>query len=124
MAIQTIVTCDVHGDGVTGGQPVIVGFDGAQYEVDLCQEHRDELVRFLEPYLAGARRGGQAVAPRASRRRPSGSKRAARSSSADVREWARSQGYEVSDRGRVPAAIAAEFAQAHGGTKRNGRKGR
>jgi hypothetical protein len=124
MAIQTIVTCDVHGDGVTGGEPVTVGFDGAQYEVDLCQQHRDELTRFLAPYLAAARRSDQGAVPRASRRRASGSKRGARSGTAEVREWARSQGYELSDRGRVPAAIAAEFAQAHGGTKRNGRKGR
>ena len=124
MAIQTIVTCDVHGDGITEGEPTVVGFNGSQYEVDLCEDHREELLAFLEPFLAVARSGDQRQATRSTRRTSTGSKRGAKRSNSDVREWARAQGYEVSDRGRIPAGIIAEFEQAHAGTAKNGRKSR
>jgi hypothetical protein len=32
----------------------------------------------------------------------------------EVREWARSQGIEVKDRGRVPAGIVAKYREAAG----------
>lgn len=34
---------------------------------------------------------------------------------ADVRAWARSQGYDVSDRGRVPALVVAAYRESRSG---------
>ena len=123
MAIQTIVTCDVHDDGITEGSPVLIGALGENYEVDLCDAHRDELLATLEPYLAGARtaqaqrtrRGSGASAGSSPRRR-------ARTDTSAIRAWAREQGYELSDRGRVPTNIMAEYEQASASNGRRRRK--
>jgi hypothetical protein len=36
-----------------------------------------------------------------------------RQRSADVRNWARAQGFDVSDRGRIPEEVERKYAAAH-----------
>ena len=56
------------------------------------------------------RAGGSARKPaRSSRRGPAGGL-----NTTEVREWARAQGIEVKDRGRVPADLVAQFKAATG----------
>ena len=79
------------------------GLDDVGYEIDLSVAHSEELHKALAPYIAHARKVG-------------GTRRAVRGrwdgSAIDthkIREWARSQGIDIKDRGRVPADIAAEI---------------
>jgi len=66
---------------------------------------RDALARYVG---AGRRVSGSARKPaRGSRSRPAGGLDAT-----GVREWARAQGIEVKDRGRVPADLMARFKAA------------
>ena len=58
------------------------------------------------PYLEHARKAG----PGSHRR--SGRAAASRAASGGVREWARQQGIAVSDRGRVPASVVAQYEAA------------
>ena len=107
--IQTLFIDDLDGSEAEG--TVRFGLDGAEYEIDLSAGHAEALRKALAPYVSAARR-----APGAAARRPGQSGRRAESAGAPdptaVREWARSQGIEVKDRGRVPAELVVKFQAA------------
>lgn len=109
--IQTLLVDDL--DGGQADDTVRFGLDGIDYEIDLSVKHAEALRKALAPYLATARR-----APGSAARRPGrGGRRSASSGGAAptaVREWARSQGIAVKDRGRVPADLIARFKSATG----------
>jgi Lsr2 len=105
--IQVLLIDDLDGGEAAG--TVRFGLDGTEYEIDLSAAHSDELRRALEQYLAHARRTGGAA------------RSAARSwrggdavDTAKVREWAKGQGIEVKDRGRVPAGVVEQYQTAAG----------
>jgi hypothetical protein len=107
--VQTLLIDDLDGGEAEG--TVRFGLDGAEYEIDLSAEHADALRRALAPYISAARRAPGTAAGRARR----GGRRAAGAGAADpvaVREWAKSQGIEVKDRGRVPAGLVVKFKAA------------
>ena len=106
--IQTLFIDDL--DGSTAEGTVRFGLDGAEYEIDLNEEHAKALRDALARYVSAARRAGGGA------RRPA---RAGRLASAtglnttEVREWAKAQGIEVKDRGRVPAELLVRFKAAN-----------
>jgi hypothetical protein len=119
--VRVVLTCDV--DGAEGEEvgTVRFGFEGEDYEIELCRKHFDELASSIEPYRAKARRaqeGGGRRSRRASRpaaAEPRPRARAARQGQADVsaiRAWARANGYTVSDRGRVPRQVLEAYEAA------------
>ena len=107
--IQTLFIDDLDGSSAEG--TVRLGLDGAEYEIDLNAGHAKELRDALARYVDAARRvSGSARKPaRGSRRGPAGGP-----STTGVREWARAQGIEVKDRGRVPADLVVKFKAAIG----------
>jgi nucleoid-associated protein Lsr2 len=105
--IQTVFIDDLDGSAAEG--TVRFGLDGAEYEIDLNAEHARALRDALARYVAAARRA------RGSARRPARSGRRARADGVDsteVREWAKAQGIDVKDRGRVPAELVVKFKAA------------
>ena len=106
--IQTLFIDDIDGGEAAG--TVRFALDGTEFEIDLNAEHNDELRSALGKYITNARKVGSAT------RRPPG--RAARkSSSVDttvVRAWARDQGIDIKERGRVPASVVAQYQAAAG----------
>jgi hypothetical protein len=109
--IQTLFIDDIDGSEAEG--TVRFALDGADYEIDLNAKHAEALRKALARYVEAARRssgGGTA-------RRPArGGRRAAASglNTTEVREWAKAQGIEVKDRGRVPAELVVRFRAATG----------
>ena len=106
--VHVILVCDLHDDDTAGTETITFGLDSASYEIDVCDQHAAELRDRLAPYVGAARRiGGRGeLSPGRSRRRRSrGSGDAAR-----IREWARSQGLAVPERGRIPAELAEKYA--------------
>ena len=105
--VQTIFIDDLDASPAEG--TVRFGLDGTDYEIDLNAEHAQQLRDTLARYVNAARRiGGSA-------RRPSRSGRRAQSSglnTTEVREWAKAQGIDVKDRGRIPAELLAKFKAA------------
>jgi hypothetical protein len=84
---------------------------GAEFEIDLNDKNHSALMKALAPYMESGRR---------IKRSRKGGRGAARSSSAGsgkdtakIREWAKEHGYEVSERGRVPAGIREAYEKAH-----------
>lgn len=109
--IQVLLVCDMHDDETPGTETVSFSVDGATYEIDLCEQHATNLRERFAPYIGAGRRGGgrsDSSSGRSRRRRSRGSGDAAR-----VREWARSQGLAVPERGRIPAELAERYAAAH-----------
>ena len=91
-------------DGSTAEGTVRFGLDGTDYEIDLNARHAQALRDALARYVRAARRparGGR-------RASPSGVDRT------EVRQWARAQGIEVKNRGRVPAELVVKFKAATG----------
>ena len=107
--IQTLFIDDLDGSAAEG--TVRFGLDGTEYEIDLNDEHVRELRGALARYVGAARRaGGAARLPaRTGRRAPAGGL-----NTTEVREWAKAQGIEVKDRGRVPAELVVQFKAATG----------
>jgi len=105
--IQTLFIDDLDGSAAEG--TVRFGLDGTEYEIDLNAGHARELRGLLARYVDAARRvSGSARKPaRGSRRGPAGGLDAT-----GVGEWAKAQGIEVKDRGRVPADLVARFRAA------------
>jgi hypothetical protein len=104
--IQTLLIDDL--DGGEADSTDRFGLDGTEYEIDLSAAHNDELRKELQQYLEHARRTGTARSASRTRR---GS---AAVDTAKVREWAREQGIEVKDRGRVPANVVEQYQTAVG----------
>ena len=98
-------------DGSEADGTVRFGLDGTEYEIDLSAGHAQELRGALARYVGAARRaGGGGLRPaRAGRRAP-----VSALDPTEVREWAKAQGIEVKDRGRVPAELVARFKAATG----------
>jgi hypothetical protein len=108
--IQTVFVDDLDGSEAEG--TVRFGLDGSEYEIDLNAGHAQALREALAPYVSAARRagGGGARRPaRTARRAP-----ATGLNTTEVREWAKSQGIDVKDRGRVPAELVVKFKAATG----------
>ncbi len=103
--IQTLLIDDL--DGSAAEDTVRFGLDGTEYEIDLNAEHARALRDALARYVNAARRAGGAR--RGGRRAP-----ASGLNTTEVREWAKAQGIDVKDRGRVPAEVVARFKAATG----------
>ena len=107
--IQTLFIDDLDGGEAEG--TVSFALDGAYYEIDLNQAHARELRATLGRY-AGAGRKVTGTTRRPGRRRD----RAAADghSTTEIRDWAKANGFEVKDRGRIPAEVVAGFQAAAG----------
>ena len=106
--IQTLFIDDI--DGGTAEGTVRFGLDGTEYEIDLSARHTEELRKVLANYVAHGRKI-RGTTRRVSRGRNSG---AGAVDTAKVREWAKEQGIEVKDRGRVPADVVEQYKTAEG----------
>ncbi|HEY7043239.1 MAG TPA: Lsr2 family protein [Nocardioidaceae bacterium] len=105
MAQRVHVVLEDDLDGSNADETVMFGLDGVNYEIDLSSKNATKLRDALSKYVDNARRTH-------TRGRRSGGRRSS-TNAASIREWARSHGYEVSDRGRVPADIKAAYDAAH-----------
>jgi nucleoid-associated protein Lsr2 len=111
MARRTIVALEDDLDGGPADETVRFGVGGSEYEIDLSEKNAAKLRKQLAPFVEHARRAGsqprRPVRTAASRRR-----------SRDIRDWARDQGIQLSERGRIPAGIAAQYEAETGRSAR------
>jgi len=110
MAQKVVVQLTDDLDGGKAAETVAFGLDGRAYTIDLSARNAKALRKVLAPYLDSGRR----VRTSGSSRGRAGAATVRRGSSTqEVREWARSQGIDVADRGRIPGDLAAKFQAAH-----------
>jgi hypothetical protein len=120
--VQVILVDDV--DGGEAAETVSFALDGVSYEIDVSEKNANALRDALSSWVGHARRvGGRSGGGRSRANSSSGSSRSRGSSGggggggkhdlSDVRAWARENGYQVSDRGRVSSEVIAAYEKAH-----------
>jgi hypothetical protein len=103
--VVTELTDDI--DGSEAVETVTFGYQGRQYEIDLNQKNADRLAKTLGPFIEHGR-SVRAAGGRQHRRRGAANTTQAPDPKA-IRQWAREQGLEVSERGRIPAEIVERY---------------
>lgn len=106
MATNTTVETIDDLTGETGASTVQFGLDGKQYEIDLTEANATDLRSFLQRYADVARQVGKGK----SARKPG---KPDRNRATAVRTWAREQGYDVGERGRIPSNVTQAYDAAH-----------
>lgn len=116
--VQVVLVDDL--DGGPADETVSFALDGVAYEIDLSADNARGLRDAFAGYVGSARKvGGRAgrSAGRAARAAAAsggaaGSRRRG-GDSASIREWARENGFQVSERGRIPAEVRQAYEKAH-----------
>jgi hypothetical protein len=110
--VETITTLTDDLDGSKADRTITFGYDGVTYEIDLHKKNATALDKALAPYIAAGRK--TTTRGRRGTRAASGGGASARRRAdlGAVREWARANGYDISDRGRVPASILEAYDSA------------
>ncbi len=105
--VSVLLLCDLHGGDVEAVETVSFGVGSASYEIDVCAADAKELRSKLAPFIEHARRksGG--------RERKPGRRAADRAHTAEIRAWAKEQGHQISERGRIPASVVTEYERSH-----------
>jgi nucleoid-associated protein Lsr2 len=99
---------DLDGDEFESEHPTYrFGFEGREYEIDLKPANGKKLEQVLAKYIEHARRA-KAGAPL----RRKGSVARDRQRPAEIREWARTRGIEVSERGRIPSNVIRQYEES------------
>ena len=109
--VSVVLVDDI--DGSDASETVTFGLDGAQYEIDLSAENADRLREAFAPYIGHGRRAGGRKKTPASRSTGSGSADNSNASPAEIRAWARENGWDVPERGRVSSEVREAYAAAH-----------
>jgi hypothetical protein len=109
--VNIVLVDDIDGSEAT--ETVSFGLDGTSYEIDLNDKNAGALRDALAGYVGHARKVG--AASRRGRRASgsSSSSSAGGPSPKEIRDWARGQGMDVPERGRVSADVRAAYEAAH-----------
>lgn len=107
MAQKTLVILEDDLDGGEADETVSFSLDGVAYEIDLSSKNAGKLRDAMAAFVGSARRvGGRAARGKARPARAGGAR------TSEIRDWARAQGLDVSERGRIPAAIVEQYEKA------------
>jgi hypothetical protein len=123
MAQKTIVTLvdDLTGEVAENISTVEFALDGRAYELDLTDENSAKLHDALSQYVKAARKiGGRrrsGVRPGRAIKNIGHAPGYSREALKSIREWAKKNGHNVSDRGRLPADVVQAWETAHAGSR-------
>jgi hypothetical protein len=109
--IQVLLVDDL--DGSEAQETVAFALDGTSFEIDLSSGNAAKLRNAIAPYVGHARRASRGPGRGAGSRGGRGTARADREQTQAIREWARNNGHQVSDRGRVPASVVEAYNAAN-----------
>ncbi|WP_328995798.1 Lsr2 family protein [Kribbella sp. NBC_01245] len=106
--VEIQLTDDLDGTDIPAGKGDTITFalDGKTYEVDLTNKNAAALRKALAPYVDAGR-------PLKNSRGARVKRTTVGSDSRTIKEWARANGYEVNDRGRIPNEIREAFEAAN-----------
>jgi len=108
MVQRTVVNLVDDIDGGSADETIAFSLQGQSYEIDLSQANARKMLKAMETYTSHARKSGRG---RVGARRATSSG-AGREQLAAMRQWARENGYAVSDRGRVSLEIQNAYHSA------------
>jgi hypothetical protein len=101
---HVVLIDDLNGETIKDGKggTITFGLEGVEYAIDLSDKNAEKLRAALADYIAVATRVGRMTGTRGQRTQAGPSAR-------EVRDWARSNGYQVPDRGRIPTEVRRAF---------------
>jgi Lsr2 len=126
---------DLDGTEIDGhGGTILFSLDGEDYEIDLSQANQARFSEAMAPYIRygrlrtcvsrrsrrGSRRGTRRVGagfPVQHRTLP------ARTDMAQIRHWAKQEGYNVDDKEPLPEAVIGKYDQCHSAPAASGDPG-
>jgi hypothetical protein len=115
--VQVIKTDDLEDDDVAADETISFALDGTNYEIDLSERNaaqlRDAFSRYVQAARKVGRGGGGGRASGGGRSRATGGGRMDREQAGAIRDWARKNGHNVSDRGRIPSSVVEAYESAH-----------
>lgn len=94
-----------------GGERVEFSVRGTSYQIDLSSANVAKLDKALKPYVEAAAKVRNTRGSRGKATNGSGS--APKEQLSAIREWARKNGFDVSDRGRIKAEVLEAFEASH-----------
>lgn len=100
---------DIDGKVLEKYETVKWSLDGKNYEFDTSAKHAQQFRDALDRYISVSR----SSSARASRRSANTGGTHSKEQTQAIRKWAVKNGYEVSDRGRIPLAVLEAFEAAH-----------
>jgi hypothetical protein len=110
------VSCDRCGSDVDSENSVELSYGGVDFRTDLCRVHAAELSAALEPFLSVAERvDARRLRAVGGTGRPADGRPVRRPTRRDpiqvaaIRNWARDNGYDISDRGRIPREVEEAY---------------
>jgi len=111
MASRTTVTVvdDLDGNDIgPNGRTIAFSFDGVDYQIDLGEKNVTKFEKAIGPFVDAATR----VGGRRTRGKTAAVRSGRDSESQAIREWARSNGFDVSDRGRISVSVLEAWNEA------------
>lgn len=105
---KTIVVLEDDLDGSEASETLNFGVDGTEYEIDLNDQHANELREVLRHYTDVARKTPGGRGRLAGRKSTTGG-----TDSKAIRMWAVENGLQVNTRGRIQADIVEKYQAAH-----------
>lgn len=101
--VEVVLIDDIDNSEAT--ETLTFALDGMSYEIDLSEIHAKELRSALGIYVEKGRRIG-------GRKKAAPAKASSGSKTSDVRQWARENGYDVPERGRLRPDIHEAYEAA------------
>lgn len=93
-----------------GGERVEFSLRGITYQIDLSTANAAKLDKALKPFVDAAMKVGSS---RGGRPKANGNAKSTPETLAAIRDWARKNGHQVSDRGRIKTEVVHAFEAAH-----------
>lgn len=108
MAQKIVLVDDL--DGTDAAEHIEFAFEGTSYAIDLSEKNAAAMRKALEKFIAAA----EVTTPAPRRRRTSPKAATAKATDLDaVRAWARANGYDVADRGRIAQSVREAYDAAN-----------
>ncbi|TCO56775.1 histone-like nucleoid-structuring protein Lsr2 [Actinocrispum wychmicini] len=115
MATRIVLVDDLDGNS-EADETLSFALDGQNFEIDLTAGNAAQLRAFLGDFVAAARRAGTNGAVKVGAKRPADKPGTAsgygKETLKQIREWAKANGMEVSDRGRVSGLAITAWEQS------------
>ncbi len=104
---------DLDGMASDDVSTITFALDGVSYEIDLRDDNASNLRETLAEFVAAGRRTSGRVKRAGGPARSAARPPADREQTKAIREWARQNGFDLADRGRIPASVVNAFDDAH-----------
>jgi hypothetical protein len=115
MARRVITTLIDDLDGKKADRTVEFALDGTSYTIDLSEANAGKLRKALDPFIAAGTRVGRGSGRASSRNAgsaASGRSAGSRDENKAIRDWAAQNGYQISERGRIPQTVSDAYRAA------------